>query len=209
MSFSAFTQKDYEWIARDYELLHAAAEKRCANADELAAVVALMPECDHWAYDGSYLPYDPYATEDGATDATDGTDPDEGDGHTFFGNVFGGGSGYYPYRITEGGEGVGTTHNVWFPFQGRVRGNTYLIITDGHILTSAYGGCEYADVVGDCHVVMSGGTLGLPRSVAGMKAHPVTCYLFGTPLIRALRMDIVVAARIVLSTVRLPTTKRA
>ena len=38
MSFSAFTQKDYEWIARDYETLRASAEKRCANAEELAVV---------------------------------------------------------------------------------------------------------------------------------------------------------------------------
>ena len=38
MSFSEFTQKDYEWIARDYEVLRASAEKRCANAEELAVV---------------------------------------------------------------------------------------------------------------------------------------------------------------------------
>ena len=136
------------------------------------AIAALMPECKSWPYAAPYLPYDPYAPDDG-TEATNSTVT--GDGHTFFGNVFGGGSGYYPYRI---GEGV-SEHNEWFPFQGRVRGNTYLYITGGHILTSAYGGCEYADVSGDCYVEMNGGTLGVPRSLSAIEAHPVTCYLFG------------------------------
>ena len=38
MSFSEFTQKDYDWIRRDYEVLRASAEKRCANEKELAVV---------------------------------------------------------------------------------------------------------------------------------------------------------------------------
>ena len=38
MSFSEFTQKDYDWIRRDYEVLRASAEKRCANERELAVV---------------------------------------------------------------------------------------------------------------------------------------------------------------------------
>jgi len=144
------------------------------NAAQVAAIAAQMPECDSWTYDGThgYLPYDPYADDDGLTNASD---PGY-DGHTFFGNVFGGGSGYYGYRITEGSQ---PTRNVWFPFQGRVRGDTYLYITGGHILTSAYGGCEYATVLGKCTVEMSGGTLGLPRTAAQIQAHPVTCYLFG------------------------------
>ena len=37
MSFSEFTQTDYDWIRRDYEVLRASAEKRCANEKELAA----------------------------------------------------------------------------------------------------------------------------------------------------------------------------
>ena len=144
------------------------------DAAQVAAIAAQMPECDSWTYDGThgYLPYDPYADDDGLTNASD---PGY-DGHTFFGNVFGGGSGYYGYRITEGSQ---PTRNVWFPFQGRVRGDTYLNITGGHILTSAYGGCEYADVLGKCTVEMSGGTLGVPRTAAQIQAHPVTCYLFG------------------------------
>ena len=144
------------------------------DAAQVATIAAQMPECDSWTYDGThgYLPYDPYADDDGLTNASD---PGY-DGHTFFGNVFGGGSGYYGYRITEGSQ---PTRNVWFPFQGRVRGDTYLYITGGHILTSAYGGCEYATVLGKCTVEMSGGTLGLPRTAAQIQAHPVTCYLFG------------------------------
>ena len=144
------------------------------NAASIAAIAAQMPECDSWTYDGThgYLPYDPYADDDGLTNASD---PGY-DGHTFFGNVFGGGSGYYGYRITEGSN---PTRNVWFDFQGRVRGNTYLTITGGHILTSAYGGCEYATVLGKCTVNMSGGTLGVPRTAEQVQDHPVTCYLFG------------------------------
>ena len=38
MSFSEFTQRDYDWIRRDYEVLRASAEKRCASQRELAVV---------------------------------------------------------------------------------------------------------------------------------------------------------------------------
>ena len=38
MSFSEFTQKDYDLIAHDYELLRLSAEKRCANAAEMEVV---------------------------------------------------------------------------------------------------------------------------------------------------------------------------
>ncbi len=38
MSFSEFTEKDYQWIRSDYELLRASAEKRCASEKELAVV---------------------------------------------------------------------------------------------------------------------------------------------------------------------------
>ena len=38
MSFSEFTQKDYDLIAHDYELLRLSAEKRCANAEEMEVV---------------------------------------------------------------------------------------------------------------------------------------------------------------------------
>ena len=38
MSFSEFTEKDYEIIAREYEKLRLSAEKRCANASEMEVV---------------------------------------------------------------------------------------------------------------------------------------------------------------------------
>ncbi len=162
-----------------------------ANEAALATVAGNMPECDSWPYRDAtgvtdnhgdtyhYLPYDAYADVDNAVAFPASVEnyastTHAGDGHTFFGNVFGGGSGYYPYRV-----GDATKHSTWYEFQGRVRGDTYLTIEGGHILTSAYGGCEYADVMGDCHVTMSGGTLGVPRTVAAALAHPVTCYLFG------------------------------
>ena len=40
MSFSQFTQQDYDVIARAYEALRASAEKRCADESELAVVQA-------------------------------------------------------------------------------------------------------------------------------------------------------------------------
>ena len=161
------------------------------NATNINSMAAEMPECHHWPYgrpvlDGNgdpvldgqgnpvlhYLPYDPYASAYHATDASE----QAGDGHTFFGNVFGGGSGYYAY-LTDDGAGGYTAE--WYRFQGRVRGNSYVEISGGHILTSVYGGCEYADVMGDSRVVMTGGTLGVPRTLDSIRDHPVTAYLFG------------------------------
>ena len=150
-------------------------------------------ECAHWPYgktvdannDGEpdvdatgniikqYLPYDKYDSAGGDDHASDG--------HTFYGNVFGGGSGLYPYKKPDG------TYE-WLRSAGRVYGNTSVEITGGHILTSVYGGCELTDVgdglsleegKGTCKVKMSGGTLGVPRTLAQIAAHPVTCYLFG------------------------------
>ncbi|MBP5527101.1 MAG: chitobiase/beta-hexosaminidase C-terminal domain-containing protein [Bacteroidales bacterium] len=152
------------------------------NATNINSMAAEMPECHHWPYGRDtiiagnptkhYLPYDPYARMYGATDASEKA----GDGHTFFGNVFGGGSGYYAY-LTDDGAGGYTAK--WYRFQGRVRGNSYVVITGGHILTSVYGGCEYGDVLGTSRVEMSGGTLGVPRTLDSILDHPVTCYLFG------------------------------
>lgn len=122
-------------------------------------------ECASWTF-GDGKPYDKYAgaagydAKEGALVATDG--------HTFYGNVFAGGSGYYPYRPGK-----------WFQSAGRVNGNTNLTITGGHILTNVYGGNEMTDVVGSCTINMSGGTVGVPRTYEQMRAHPVTCYIFG------------------------------
>ena len=140
-----------------------------------------LAECASWPYGKlnattgktEYLPYDKYDSADGDDHASDG--------HTFYGNVFGGGSGLYPYKKPGGGY-------EWLRSAGRVYGNTSVEITGGHILTSVYGGCELTDVgdgrsleegKGTCKVKMSGGTLGVPRTLEQIAAHPVTCYLFG------------------------------
>lgn len=126
-------------------------------------------ECDHWPYGnaGNFYPYDIFADEEGYD--SHGGSTTASDGHTFFGNVFGGGSGYYPFATGK-----------WRRSAGRVLGHTKVEVTGGHILTSIYGGNETTDVLGDsCVVIFSGGTLGVPRTVSQMQDHPVTCYLFG------------------------------
>ena len=169
-----------------------------ASAEDIIAKAAILHECAHWDYgatvdennDGQpdvdangnvikvFLPYDKYTSASGgATTASDG--------HTFFGNVFGGGSGLYPYISPYIND---NNKYKWLRSAGRVYGNTNVEITGGHILTSVYGGCELTDVgngvsvesdKGKCFVKMSGGTLGVPRTLAQIAAHPVTCYLFG------------------------------
>ena len=132
-----------------------------------------LAECPHWDYGRQdtgdtevlYLPYDPFATN-----TTVDARPKGSDGHTYYGNVFGGGSGAFPYAAGK-----------WLDTAGAVYGNTKVTITGGHILTSIYGGNEMTDVLGDsCVVIMNGGTLGVPRTLAQIAAHPVTCYLFGS-----------------------------
>ena len=148
-----------------------------------------LPECASWPYQSPYEPYDLYNL-----DANNNNKPKAAtDGHTFYGNVFGGGSGYYPYKqnpnwtksetkTAELGRPVdanGYSDGVWLRSAGLVRGNTTVDITGGHILTSVYGGNEQTDVEGSCTVNMSGGTLGVPRTLGQIAKHPVTCYLFG------------------------------
>ena len=148
-------------------------------ADEDPAKYA---ECASWPYDDPYVPYDPYAAPGDEEDAKKGSD-----GHTYYGNVFGGGSGYFPYKKADGS-------HEWLRSAGQVYGNTKIDITGGHILTSVYGGNEMTDVgtytrvdgnivhaegTGKCTINMVGGTLGVPRTDERMKDHPVTCYLFG------------------------------
>ena len=152
-----------------------------ATAQEIETAAASIYECAHWDYTDPYTPYDKNgAAGGGATTATDG--------HTFYGNVFGGGSGLYPYKSRKYKDAADNYIFEWLRTAGRVVGNTNVIITGGHILTSVYGGCELTDVgngvsvetnKGRCFVKMSGGTLGVPRTLAQIAAHPVTCYLFG------------------------------
>ena len=152
-------------------------------------------ECASWPYQSPYRPYDIFDE-----DANNDNKPkNASDGHTFFGNVFGGGSGYYAYRrksaaldgaawtknqakTDEIGQPVdenGYSDGVWLRTAGIVRGNSTVDIKGGHILTSVYGGNEQTDVLGSTTVNMSGGTLGVPRTLGQIAAHPVTCYLFG------------------------------
>ena len=132
-----------------------------------------LAECHHWPYKAPYAPYDKFATAEGKySDSTssNGGLPASGasDGHTFYGNVFGGGSGYFPYAPGK-----------WLWSAGAVYGNTRVEITGGHILTSVYGGNELTNVDGKATVIMSGGSLGVPRTEDSITKHPVTCYLFG------------------------------
>ena len=132
-------------------------------------------ECFSWPYEEPFAPYDPNALSTGKY--SNGSEsygmPTGSDGHTFYGGVFGGGSGYYPYKDANG-------KSQWVTKGGEVEGDTYVAVTGGHILTSLYGGNEMTNVLGNTYVVMTGGTLGVPRTLDQIKNHPVTCYLFGS-----------------------------
>jgi hypothetical protein len=135
-------------------------------------------ECDRWNFVAPYEVYD-YYYDSTCTIAIPGFNVDDDylpegsaglghNGHTFFGHVFGGGSGYYP--IAPG---------VWRYRAGQVNGNTTVEITGGHILSNVYGGNEYTDIIGKSTVTMSGGTVGIPRTTAQINGCPVNGYLFG------------------------------
>ena len=123
-------------------------------------------ECDAWPFgpEGNRKVYDYYAND---YDSQGGAKPGS-DGHSYYGHVFGGGSGYYPYAP-----------GLWRRTAGRVNGNTLVEISGGHILTNVYGGNEITDVLGSSKVEMWGGTVGVPRTIAGIQAHPVNSYIFG------------------------------
>ena len=129
--------------------------------DVTSDATKFLYECNSWPYTAPYTPYDKYNFGGGSENATDG--------HTFYGNVFGGGSGYFPYASGK-----------WHSEAGAVGGNTTVEITGGHILTNVYGGNELTNVAGSCTVKFNGtATLGVPRTLAQIEGHPVTCYLFG------------------------------
>ena len=140
-------------------------------------------ECASWEYDPlSGAPYDPYAKylyngkyyyDEAHTKYAEGGSIVAKDGHTYYGNVFGGGSGSVPYFDTE--KGI----SRYIPTAGEVKRDTYVTISGGHILTNVYGGNEATNVLGTAHVTMTGGTIGVPRTPQQIKDHPVTCYLFG------------------------------
>ena len=142
-------------------------------------------DCASWPFgedtdeDGKkdlFAPYDPFAGEDGKYSngkSAEGGRKSASDGHTFYGNVYGGGSGCIPYFNTTDGISEYLSH------AGTVEGNTWVVIGGGHVLTNVYGGCETTNVLGTANVSMSGGTIGVPRTDAQIEEHPVTGYLFG------------------------------
>ncbi len=140
-----------------------------------------LKACATWTYTDDGAPYDKFAgstgydAKGGATTATDG--------HTFYGNVFGGGSGFYPYAPGK-----------WHRKAGSVGGDTRIEISGGHILSNVYGGNEQTDVGtythdandaptiadgGTCTITMTGGTIGVPRTATAIEALPTIGHLYG------------------------------
>ena len=60
-----------------------------------------------------------------------------------------------------------------------MEGDAEVRISGGHILTNVYGGNEITDVKCKSIVKMTGGTIGVPRTLKQIVEHPLTCYLFG------------------------------
>lgn len=158
-------------VSEDHLWETAIAAVKAEDPDAINAIAAQFHECDAWPYGVKdaenhvhYYVYDEFADQyDSKGGATQGSN-----GHSFFGNVFGGGSGFYPMAP-----------GIWRRTAGQVNGDVTVNINGGHILTSIYGGNEVTDVKGKCTVNMKGGTLGVPRTLDSIAAHPVTCYLFG------------------------------
>ena len=135
---------------------------------DINTAAAPFHQCHAWPFgdEGHRHVYDHYAGTEGY-DAKGGETPGS-DGHSFFGHVFGGGSGFYPFAAGK-----------WRRTAGRVNGNTMVEIIGGHILTNVYGGNEITDVLGSSKVVMKAGTVGLPRTIDSIQARPVNSYIFG------------------------------
>ena len=140
---------------------------------------------NHWTYTaaGMGAPHDQYANMSGTYDYTgdfayipeadrkatsEGGLPVATDGRTFYGNVFAGGSGYYPYAP-----------GLWLRSAGHIGGTASVTVSGGHILNNLYGGCEMADIDGAVTVTMTGGTIGVPRTSAQIKANPNSGNIYG------------------------------
>ena len=136
-------------------------------------------DCASWPFTAPFAPYDPFANEIEPLDkypnghSTDGGRLEASDGHTYYGNLFGGGSGSVPYFDET--EGI----SKYLSTAGSVEGKTTINISGGHIITNVYGGCEATNVKGSATITMTGGTVGVPRTVAQIVAHPNTGYIFG------------------------------
>ncbi len=148
-------------------------------ADDYIPTALVNLDCASWPFKAPFAPYDPFANETGDLDkypngkSTDGGSLEASDGHTYYGNVFGGGSGSVPYFDTS--EGI----SKYLSTAGSVEGKTTVNISGGHILTNVYGGCEATNVKGSATITMTGGTVGVPRTVDQIVAHPLTGYIFG------------------------------
>ncbi len=140
------------------------------TAEEWGSGNQLAP-CASWDYVENGDVYDPYTPEGGWDDEHKDLRPSSKiatDGHTYYGNVFGGGSGVIPSAAGE-----------WNRNSGQVEGSTQVVINGGHILTSVYGGNEQTDVLGETSVEMNGGTVGVPRDSTAIMANPAICFVFG------------------------------
>ena len=150
---------------------------------------ALVP-CSHYQYGKTvgtttvYETYDPYADEykqaHGGTLPTGlegGSTDNASDGKTWIGCVFGGGSGYFPYKETDTSGKI--TGYGWVESAGFVGGDANLTISGGHILSNVYGANEYTTVQGKSTVTMTGGTIGVPRTQEQIAADPKIGHLFG------------------------------
>ena len=148
-------------------------------ADDYVPTASVNLDCASWPFESPFAPYDPFANESVPLDqypngkSTDGGRLEASDGHTYYGNVFGGGSGSVPYFDTT--EGI----SKYLSTAGSVEGTTKITISGGHIITNVYGGCEATNVKGSATITMTGGTVGVPRTVAQIVAHPLTGYIFG------------------------------
>ena len=135
-----------------------------------------LPGTAHWTNNANGAPYDQYASSEGTYDYTgdfayipeadrkassEGGRPVATDGRTFYGNVFAGGSGYYPYAP-----------GLWLKSAGHIGGTATVTVTGGHILNNLYGGCEMADIDGAVTVTMTGGTVGVPRTKEDITTNP-------------------------------------
>ena len=137
-----------------------------------AETTKTLKPTNHWEYVQDGAPYDMNVIAEGKYSndkSAEGGSNVATDGHTFYGNVYGGGSGYYPYGPGD-----------WLFSAGRVEGNTLVEIKSGHILNNVYGGCEMSDVLGNAVVTMTGGTVGVPLTKAYIvETNPTIGHIYG------------------------------
>jgi hypothetical protein len=165
---------------------------RGGNASDINTIAAQMPACSHFPYGRNtgteqnphwvYDTYDPFADEYKTAKGSDlypgGSTDHASDGKTWIGCVFAGGSGYMPYKAKDATTEIITDYD-WVSSAGWVEGNAEVRISGGHILTNVYGGNEYTDVKGKCKVTMTGGTIGVPRTLNQIKENPMIGNIFG------------------------------